>query len=753
MAHRLIHFTFYRNAPQQTESSADLVLLWNLGGPVQVDAGGGSVQMKKDDVLSLMPHRSWTVQGQKILLAAFVLDDAQLRACFPRRNYSIRCNSAQEVNDNYDLLRKALGQTLQVWAEQGIYLEAQLNRLYYELLILLVNHFSVNMPGEPGSRAEQFAQYIEDHFQEELSLRQMGEAFHMTPEYFSRQFKREMGQTFYRTLTAVRLRHAKQALAETDVPLLRLALDNGFANLESFYRYFQQDTGQTPQAWRAANRRRVGVEDATGLTEVLGSLQLVQTPQAPQEDVLQVDAANRQPYHPFWREVLHLGDPALVDSSLIASQLQGLQSEIKFHFIRVRVDCRDFVAGGEYAFYNEERWLDYLLDHSFGIWFYVDYRQQTDLEQLYAYLDRLFSHFANRYSIQNIQKWRLELVYNTVFTTQKAQAYWACRQRLQAILNKYDCREPLLCAGLALGAQEALASFCQELERRGEKLSRLTMEAEPYIYYETGQGPGISRATDSSYLKNQLLTLRQNLPYFRDVVQDIYITSWTDNMLTLNTMNDSCYKGANLLKTIIDCFGRVRSLAHNIPLDAIYPDQVKQNILFGGNGLISQHGIPKPPYYAYSFLCHMGEYYLTHDSHSIVFAGKEGNCQILCHNCKRLNYKYYLDEQQNGLGDLDRYFEDLEPITLRYRLTGVRNGRYILKQRTVCTEAGSVQDQLREMGAVGGIYVHSHDLEYLREVSVPRIHLQEKQVTNGTMSVELTVPANAFIYLHIIYQY
>lgn len=197
----------------------------------------------------------------------------------------------------------------------------------------------------------------------------------------------------------------------------------------------------------------------------------------------------------------------------------------------------------------------------------------------------------------------------------------------------------------------------------------------------------------------------------------------------------------------------MRSLAHNIPLDAIYPDRVKQNILFGGNGLISQHGIPKPSYYAYSFLCHMGEYYLTHDSHSIVFAGKEGNCQFLCHNCKRLNYKYYLDEQQNGLGDLDRYFEDLEPITLRYRLTGVRNGRYILKQRTVCTEAGSVQDQLREMGAVGGIYVHSHDLEYLREVSAPRIHLQEKQVTNGTMSVELTVPANAFIYLHIIYQY
>lgn len=303
MAHRLIHLTLYRSGPLQPEPSTDLVLLWNLGGPVQVDAGGSSVQMKKDDILSVVPHRSWAVQGQEILLAAFALDDVQLRACFPKKNYSIRCNSAQEINDNYDLLRQTLGQTLQVWAEQGIYLEAQLNRLYYELIILLVNHFSVNMPGEPGSRAEQFARYIEDHFQEDLSLRQMGEAFHMTPEYFSRQFKREMGQTFYRTLTAVRLRHAKQALAETDTSLLRLALDNGFANLESFYRYFQQDTGQTPQAWRTANRRRAGAEEAAGLTEVLDSLQLAQTPQALQGEILQVDAADRQPYHPFWREV------------------------------------------------------------------------------------------------------------------------------------------------------------------------------------------------------------------------------------------------------------------------------------------------------------------------------------------------------------------------------------------------------------------------------------------------------------------
>ena len=64
-----------------------------------------------------------------------------------------------------------------------------------------------------------------------------------------------------------------------------------------------------------------------------------------------------------------------------------------------------------------------------------------------------------------------------------------------------------------------------------------------------------------------------------------------------------------------------------------------------------------------------------------------------------------------------------------------------------------MQDLLRQMGAAEGIYVHSHDLEYLRQVSVPQIHLQETQAVNGELSIHLTIPANAILYLHIIYQY
>lgn len=736
------------------ESSADLVLLWNLGGPVQANLSGQSIQMKKDDLLAVEPYTPWGLQAKDAFLAVFSLDAARMRSCFAGKNYHIQCNSARVVSDNYPPLRRILGQVLQAIAENSAYLEAELGRLYYELVLLLVQHFAVEMPGEVRTRAEQFVQYVEDHFQEELSLRQISEAFHMTPQYFSRQFKSQTGQTFYRSLTAVRLRHAKQDLDETDLPLLRVAMDNGFANLESFYRFFQEDVGQSPQEWRAACQKEAdNPAQLKGLMEWVGDLA---RPASLEEDcpaVRTVDVSHRERYHSFWREVLHLGDAALLDDTLIAAQLHTLQSDLRFRFIRIQVDWKGFRPGEEYSFYREERRWDDLLDQGFNLWFYVEFRQLTEPERMYAYLDRMLSHFANRYSIQNVQKWRVELVYNTIFTPEKAQAYWACRQRLQAILNKYGCTEPLLCAGLALGAPKAVESFCAELARRGEIQAAQTFEAEPYVYYETGQGPVLSRATDSSYLKNQILTLQQNQTRFREMVQDIYITNWNDNMLTTSGMNDSCYKGANLLKTMIDCFGRVRSVAHNIPLDAVYPDKVKRNILFGGNGLLSQHGIPKPSYYAYSFLCRVGEYYLDHDEHSILFAGKEGNYQILCHNCKRLNYKYYLDEQKSGLGDLEQYFEETEPLTLRYRLTGVRDGRYILKQRMISPEVGSVQDLLRAMGASEGIYVHSHELEYLRQVSVPQLRLQEVRSIGGELNIQLTVPANAILYLHIIYQY
>ena len=206
MAHRLIHLAIYQGGVCAEETPADLTLLWNFGPEAELRTEDETFALRRDDVVSLRPQQRYSLRTGEGPVAAVALDGTQLRACLGGRRLAIRCNSAREVSDNYAILRGLLGQVLQAWAEGGPYLEAELGKLYYELALLLANCFSVDLPGEPGTRAEQFTRYLEDHCREELSLQQISEAFHMTPQYFSRQFKAQTGQNFYRSLTAVRLR-------------------------------------------------------------------------------------------------------------------------------------------------------------------------------------------------------------------------------------------------------------------------------------------------------------------------------------------------------------------------------------------------------------------------------------------------------------------------------------------------------------------------------------------------------------------
>lgn len=147
MAHRPFHLMVYRGKIALKEPSADFMLLWNLNEPVQVCSDDELFEMKKDDLFSLNPYENCTIQAENGLLVAFLLDDAQLRDCFGGKNYRIQCSSAHVVSDNYTPLRRFLGQMLRILAEGGVYQEAELGRLYYELVLLLMHHFAVEMPG------------------------------------------------------------------------------------------------------------------------------------------------------------------------------------------------------------------------------------------------------------------------------------------------------------------------------------------------------------------------------------------------------------------------------------------------------------------------------------------------------------------------------------------------------------------------------------------------------------------------------
>jgi LacI family transcriptional regulator len=71
-----------------------------------------------------------------------------------------------------------------------------------------------------------------------------------------RRFRRAIGRSPHAEIRAVQVRRAAQLLAETDVPLKRIAELSGFAHMEYLSYFFKRATGESPRAYRRGHGRR-----------------------------------------------------------------------------------------------------------------------------------------------------------------------------------------------------------------------------------------------------------------------------------------------------------------------------------------------------------------------------------------------------------------------------------------------------------------------------------------------------------------
>ena len=96
--------------------------------------------------------------------------------------------------------------------------------------------------------------YIKDHLSQSLSLVQLAAVGQTSPAHFARLFKLAMGLTPHQYVIACRMEHAKQLLAETDVPLSEVALRVGCTDHSHFSALFRAHVDLTPTAYRVKTR-------------------------------------------------------------------------------------------------------------------------------------------------------------------------------------------------------------------------------------------------------------------------------------------------------------------------------------------------------------------------------------------------------------------------------------------------------------------------------------------------------------------
>jgi AraC-like DNA-binding protein len=93
---------------------------------------------------------------------------------------------------------------------------------------------------------------IRERYMEDISVTALAEDLHISPNYFSRVFKRAMGMGCNEYITGTRIRAAKERLANTDMRCYEIAEAIGYHDTNYFSLAFKKNTGMSPEQYRIA---------------------------------------------------------------------------------------------------------------------------------------------------------------------------------------------------------------------------------------------------------------------------------------------------------------------------------------------------------------------------------------------------------------------------------------------------------------------------------------------------------------------
>lgn len=137
------------------------------------------------------------------------------------------------------------------------YYQFKLNAIINDIVYLLYKYFYQEFfikkditSKRYQERCQLIVQYIDEHFQEELSLQYVATLFGISKEHLARTFKDYIGITFKNYLTKIRMDHAFKMLVGTDLTLTQISLDSGFSDCRSFIQNFKKVYGTTPLKYR-----------------------------------------------------------------------------------------------------------------------------------------------------------------------------------------------------------------------------------------------------------------------------------------------------------------------------------------------------------------------------------------------------------------------------------------------------------------------------------------------------------------------
>jgi len=91
--------------------------------------------------------------------------------------------------------------------------------------------------------------YIKNHYNTHIKLKNISELFHYNSAYFGQLFKETTGYPFNTYINMVRIDKAKEFLCQ-GLKVYEVAVQTGFSDVDNFYKKFKKYTGMSPSEYK-----------------------------------------------------------------------------------------------------------------------------------------------------------------------------------------------------------------------------------------------------------------------------------------------------------------------------------------------------------------------------------------------------------------------------------------------------------------------------------------------------------------------
>lgn len=621
---KLVTISVMSNKSNLEHAHREIELIYMIKGNLQVKVNNKIFQMKSSDFVLVNSNEFHSFQSdEENLYVVFHINYFELSSLLAQKNLLFDCNSIERDHTANQELRTVIEDLLSVYMKVNDFSQVEyLEKTYKFISTLRMNYLknqnqlllNTSIKGQ-NDRLTEIIDYIQSNYREPLSLEEVASIHYLSIPYLSKFFKKQTGKTFSQYLNEIRLAHAVNELVNSDKPITRIALDNGFPNLASFNRVFnesyqikpveyrKQMSGKTENEVHSNEISTLETDEAlTELREYLKNSDEKSVHTNPESSSFVeneiVKVGKTDAFIKYWNRLLNIGYAKDLLNSDMQEQITLLQSEFGFTFARFWGLFGDDMlledrSGGTitYNFSNANKLLDFLIKNKLKPFIEMGPKPKIIQKGIGETLviqtissERTLSEWHNlvtafllqcieRYGIEEVETWYFELWRPMDELNSKAEEGKDFLAKMKNNQNpKFDGYFKIFsefkktAQELVPGAKVGGCGLSMDLE--GDQLDNLLEQwkqedIQPdflsiYLYpieidREKYRVPIKNlHSTNPHYVLNKLNDVRKSLKKAGFENLELNVTEWNISISNRNYLNDSSFKASYMVKNIVE---------------------------------------------------------------------------------------------------------------------------------------------------------------------------------------------------------